>query len=134
MRSLRLRHIGFPLALLLVAFTPAVWASTLRVALYPYVPAPRDLFAELEATFERAHPGVNLELVETCLDSEGKPASLSALYYDGGLLTADADVYEVDAVLLGAMRQKGKIEPTALPNYNFHPMGVAAVSANGKTW
>ena len=100
--------------------------ETLRVALYPYVPSGRELFFKLEAAFEASHPGVNVELVES------KP--LMEEYYDGGLLQVDADIYEIDTVLLPDMVRAGKIAPISLPNANFLPEAREAVQWNGGTW
>ncbi|MBI3825603.1 MAG: extracellular solute-binding protein [Candidatus Rokubacteria bacterium] len=100
--------------------------ETLRVALYPYVPKGRELFFKLEAAFEAAHPGVNVELVES------KP--LLEDYYKDGLLKADADIYEIDTVLLPDMIRAGKIAPLTLPNADFVPEARQAVQFNGSTW
>jgi thiamine pyridinylase len=100
--------------------------ETLRVALYPYVPKGRELFFKLEAAFEAAHPGVNVELVES------KP--LVEDYYKDGLLETDADIYEIDTVLLPDMIRKGKIAPLTLPNADFVPEARQAVQFNGSTW
>jgi thiamine pyridinylase len=109
--------------------------NILKVALYPYVPEGRDLFSELEQTFEAKHPEVNLQLIESHVDSNtGKPISLSEDYYNGGLLKTQADVYEIDTVLLQAMIKTKKIQPIQLPDRRFVPSTYKAITFNEKTW
>lgn len=108
--------------------------ETLRVALYPYVPGGRELFFKLEAAFEARHPGVNVELVESSSGPGGKPIPLADDYYDGGLLRVDADIYEIDTVLLPDMVRAGKIAPIALPSADFVSEARQAVQWNGATW
>jgi thiamine pyridinylase len=113
----------------LLACAPVAVAQqpeTLRVALYPYVPNGRELFFKLEAAFEATHPGVNVELVES--------KALTDMYYDGGLLQVDADIYEIDTVLLPDMVRAGKIAPITLPNADFLPETRQAVQWNGRAW
>src|SRR5437667_6481994 len=93
---------------------------TLRVALYPYVPDRKAVFHELEREFERRHPSVNIELVD---DDD-----FTGNYYDGGLERADADVYEVDTILLADLIQLKKIAPINLPDHYFLPEALAAVT------
>lgn len=129
MRNHRAASLLVLVTLGLVALCGAVAAQspeTLRVALYPYVPKGRELFFKLEAAFEAAHPGVNLELVES------KP--LVEDYYTDGLLETDADIYEIDTVLLPDMIRKGKIAPLTPPNGDFVPEARQAVQFNGSTW
>src|SRR5262249_40167393 len=76
--------------------------------------------------FEAAHPGVNLELVEYKPDMKE--------YYDGGLQEAEADIYEIDTVLLPEMIRAGKIAPLTLPSGDFLPEARQAVQFNGSTW
>lgn len=122
--------------------------TTLRVALYPYVPDGDALFFELEEAFEAAHPGVNLEAVRTYTDSTGQTQSLGAYYYSGpkadpvpGLLRAEADVLEVDTVLLGAMVDAGRLQPLAAPEApdwldvdDWIPGSVEATTTGGTQW
>jgi thiamine pyridinylase len=93
---------------------------TLRVALYPYVPDRKGVFYELEREFERRHPGVNIELVD---DDD-----FTGSYYKGGLERADADVYEVDTILLADLIKSKKIVPLSLPDDYFLPEALAAVT------
>lgn len=100
--------------------------TTLRVALYPYVPDRRELFYELEAAFESEHPGVNLELVES--------SDLTSDYYSGGIQKVYADVYEIDTILLSDMIQIGKIAPLAPPNLDFTTEAIEAVTRHNQTY
>ncbi len=109
--------------------------TSLKVALYPYVPQSRELFYELEQVFEASHPGVNLQLIESRQDSKsGNSVSLAEDYYDGGLLKTQADVYEIDTVLLQAMIEAKKIQPIELPDRRFLPDTYKAITFNDKTW
>ncbi|GLQ33353.1 extracellular solute-binding protein [Litoribrevibacter albus] len=100
--------------------------STLRVALYPYVPDRLALFHKIEAIFESGNPGVNLELVDD--------SSILWDYYSGGLQATKADVYEVDTILLSDLIQSGKITELKLPREDYSDEVKAAVSRNGKTY
>lgn len=127
------------LVILLAVFQPSAAVppppEILRVALYPYVPGAHDLFFKLEAAFEASHPGVNVELVESYRDPQsGELTSLSESYYDGGLLKVEADIYEIDNVLLYEMKEAGKIVPIGLPRKDFFPEARAAVQIDGATW
>lgn len=114
---------------------PAQAQEVLSVALYPYVPEAPDLFAKLEAAFEAMHPEVNVALVERYADPDShQPRLLVDDYYDGGLLQVEADIYEIDTVLLADMVQAGKITPIDLPPRDFLPEARAAIQIDGETW
>ena len=104
---------------------------TLRVAMYPFVPESVDVFHTLETEFERAHDGVNVELVDEYKDDQGKSHSLAADYYKGGLERAVADIYEIDTVLLGDMASK--LQNVTLEPGAFRPELGDAVTVNGQT-
>ena len=92
---------------------------TLRVALYPYVPGKYGVFTLLAREFQRRNKGVTLELVEIPSDQE---------YYDGGLAALDADVYEIDSILLSDMLSK--VAPLTVSLAEFSPEAVEAVTRN----
>ena len=100
-------------------------AITLRIALYPYVPERYALFALLAQGFQRRNPGVTLDLVEV------DPARD---YYAGGLVALDADVYEIDTILLDEVIAANKIAPLDLALGGFAPESVAAVTRNGRVF
>jgi thiamine pyridinylase len=102
---------------------------TLRVALYPYVPERRALFLELQQQFQADHPGVSVQLVESTM-LDGKPISLVDDYYSGGIERAEADIYEIDTILLADMVAKGRLSPVTLPFDDFAPETVKAVTEN----
>src|SRR5262245_1116365 len=103
----------------------------LSVVLYPYVPQAREVFF----TFEAAHPGVKVALVEHYTDTQShEPRRLSDDYYEGGLLQAEADIHEIDTILLADMVQAGKITPLELPQRDFLPEARSAVQMDGQTW
>ncbi|HEU4619306.1 MAG TPA: extracellular solute-binding protein [Gammaproteobacteria bacterium] len=114
------------LAIVHPAAAAAAEPITLKVALYPSVPMPRDLFAELEGAFEGKHPGINVELVDTQHFNDD--------YYSGALLDTEADVYEVDTILLTDMIAAGKVQALDLPRNDYFADSIAAVTRNGKTY
>src|SRR5688572_20018887 len=116
----------FALALGAYCWLSATAPVTLRVALYPYVPDRKAVFHELEREFERRHPGVNVELVD---DDD-----FTVKYYSGGLQRADADVYEVDTILLADLVEARKIAPLDLPDRSFLPGALEAVTHAGQTY
>ncbi|XUJ32284.1 hypothetical protein ACQ5SK_27000 [Bradyrhizobium japonicum] len=77
---------------------PPVQPTVLRVALYPFVPDRLALFEKIEAIFECENPGVNVVLISTPNATDN--------YYDDddekkkGIQFVDADVYEIDTILL----------------------------------
>lgn len=109
--------------------------ATLSVALYPFVPDGEGLFQELETAFEDSYPGVNLELVDTIRDPiSGEPAPLSESYYTGGLLLAEADVYEIDTVLLKDMVDAQRLTPFDSVTDRFIEGALAAGTVDGSIW
>jgi thiamine pyridinylase len=114
-----------PLAITLSLFlflTPAICAQpiTLRVALYPYVPDKYAVFALLAREFQEQNEGVTLDLIEPVKE-----------YYDGGLLGLDADVYEIDTILLSDMIAAKKLAPVNVSLNGFAPEAVEAVTRDG---
>ncbi len=108
-----------------LAFAPGAGAAeavTLRVALYPYVPGAHALFAQVAREFQQRNEGAILELVEVDPRKD---------YYDDGLLTLDADVFEIDTILLSDMIVAGRIAPLDISLAGFSPEAVEAVTRNG---
>lgn len=104
---------------------------TLRVAFYPAVPQRRALFAQLEQHFERMYPGVNVELVET-YEENGQTKSLAETYYSGGLAKIQADIYEIDTILLTDLIESDRLQPVELPSNDFFTSAVEAVKRGGQ--
>jgi thiamine pyridinylase len=130
---------GIALAALLAVWpTPRGWAKddakVLRVMMYPYVPEASDLFNRLETLFERTHPGVDLQLVDTYVDGQGKTQAIADGYYDDATKLAQADVYELDTVLLGDMQTLGRVSAVDIPPKRFLPMAETAVSLAGRSY
>jgi thiamine pyridinylase len=99
---------------------------TLRVALYPFVPAKADYFLQVKHDFEAIAPNVDLQLID-----------LSANYYDPGdqdfALTNSVDVYELDSVLLADAVAKDLIMP--LPKeINFRAQDYLANAQTASQW
>lgn len=105
---------------------------TLRVALYPFVPDRLALFEKIEAIFECEHPGVNVVLISS-------PNATDDYYTDDGASNkgfqfVDADVYEIDTVLLSDFVNLGKIAPIDLPFDDLAPETVKAVTRNSNVY
>jgi len=76
----------------------------LRVVLYPFVPDKVGLFWQVEQSFERRHPEIDLQIVD-----------LSDNYYDtdapNAVTNTDADVVEVDSVFMQDLIDGRRIQP-----------------------
>lgn len=76
----------------------------LTVILYPFLPAKADYFFQIQHDFEAAHKDVELEIID-----------LSGNYYDpsstGYVVTNEADVYELDSVLLADAVAQNRVQP-----------------------
>jgi thiamine pyridinylase len=109
-----------------------VQPMTLRVALYPFVPDRLALFQKIEAIFECENPGVNVVLISSPNATDN--------YYDDddakkkGIQFVDADVYEIDTVLLSDFVNLGKIAPIELPFDDLAPETVKAVTRNSNVY
>jgi len=109
--------------------------TTLRVALYPFVPDGPGLFEALEAAFEASHAGVDLVLVDTLRDpTSGELRPLSESYYSGGLVRVEADVYEIDTVLLKDMVDAGRLTALGAVTDRFVEGALAAGTVDGSIW
>jgi thiamine pyridinylase len=79
----------------------------LRVAIYPFVPDKESYFSLVKTDFEAKHPDIRLSIVD-----------LSDNYYNesapNAITTTDADVLEVDSVLLDDLISSGRIQ--AMPS------------------
>ena len=110
---------------------PAV-PQTLRVALYPYTPDRLALFHKIESRFECEDPGVNVVLVSS--------SNATDKYYNDdptkqeGFLYVDADIYEIDTILLSDFIARGKIAAIELPFNDFLRESIEAVTRNGQTF
>lgn len=101
----------------------AAEAVTLRVALYPYVPDKYGVFTLLTQAFQRQNPGIIVQAVELPPDQD---------YYNGGLAALDADVYEIDSILLSDVL--GKIVPLSMSLRGFDASAIAAVTRHGRVY
>jgi thiamine pyridinylase len=105
---------------------------TLRVALYPYTPDRLALFHKIESVFECENPGANVVLVST--------RNATDKYYSDddakkeGFRFVDADVYEIDTILLSDFVAMGKIAPLELPFQDFVAEAIEAVTRNGQVY
>lgn len=104
---------------------------TLRVALYPFVPDKDGLFREIKSSFERAHPDVELKIVDLSDNyyNESKPDAVT---------NTNADVWEIDSVFLDDFAASGKIRPLpqelSVHPERFVPVARAATTFHGVTY
>ena len=113
-------NLAIAFAILIPTASLAVESVKLRVALYPYVPGKHSVFNLLAREFQRRNEGLVVEMVEVPADQD---------YYDGGLAALDADVYEIDSILLSDVLHK--LAPLSLSLDGFSPESVEAVTRNG---
>jgi thiamine pyridinylase len=103
----------------------------LTASLYPFVPDASGMYWRLERDFEAAHPEIDLKIV------------LNENYYDHrpdkakGILFSNADVYEIDSVLLEDFITAKKIQPVDASDLTgasrFRPLAEQA-SRRGNVW
>lgn len=79
---------------------------TLRVVLYPIIPAFDDFASQLKRDFETKNPAIRIEYIDL-------RANYYDPYYEGFVGSTSADVYELDSVFLQDFVRAGKIQ--ALP-------------------
>jgi thiamine pyridinylase len=108
----------------------AVVPIKLRVALYPFTPDRLALFHKIESVFECENPGVNVVLIST--ENAGDNYYSDDETKKQGFRFVDADVYEIDTILLSDFIALGKIAPVELPYNDFTREGIEAVTRDGK--
>jgi thiamine pyridinylase len=119
----------FAVALLCIATaTVLLWDATaritLRVALYPYIPDKQAVASAIAQGFKKRNPYVDLVFIDN--------DDLNNNYYKGGLLKIEADIYEIDTILLTDMLPKLsalELDPEAVP-----PEVLAAVTRDGRVF
>lgn len=124
---------------LLLAVLPAIlapalaWADparrVLHVSLYPYIPEPAAAALVLKQGFEKAHPGVIVEITFN-------PKYYSLDPADKGVLYEEADVHEIDVVFLKDMLARGRLAPLS-PAFvaslePAEPMAAKAATVDGR--
>jgi len=106
-------------------------ARTLQVVLYPFIPGFDSLKNEVKARFEKAHPDIQLDIID-----------LSDNYY-GPFVSkfigcTEADVYELDSVFLHDFVLNKKIQElpaeAALPPGSLLKNAVLGSTVNGKRY
>lgn len=102
----------------------------LSVALYPYIPELAELYWRLEQDFEDKHPQIDLRYVDT-----------AASYYkdepESVLKDGEADVVEIDTVLLPDLVQKGllqTLDQACVPANTFLPVAESACRIDNKVY
>ncbi|GJM64771.1 hypothetical protein [Persicobacter diffluens] len=74
----------------------------LKVSLYPYIPNAESFYCRIEKLYEEKFPEIDLKVELNSLnyyDHEGK-----------GIIESEADVYEIDAILLLDFIKRGKLQ------------------------
>jgi thiamine pyridinylase len=110
--------------------TPAP-RRALTVALYPFLPDHESLFSDIEHGFERAHPDVDLHIVD-----------LSANYYNEdepqAITNTNAQIYELDGVFLADFIDKSLIRPLPKelvpPASSMIPVAESSARAGDEWW
>ena len=97
---------------------------TLRIAMYPYIPDKDAVLSLLGTEFKKRHPSVELVFIDN--------DDLNKNYYKGGLLKIEADIYEIDTILLTDML--GKISALELAPAAVAPETLAAVTREGRVF
>jgi thiamine pyridinylase len=89
-------------AVCLTAQTPSC-RRQLKVSMYPFIPNADNFYKKLETEFEKVLPDVDLIINQ------------NADYYDEtlGLITEEADIYEIDCIMLNDFVAKKKIQKLA---------------------
>jgi thiamine pyridinylase len=99
------------LSLLLLSVTISAQSKRrqLTVSLYPFIPNAENFYLKIETLFEKQNPDIDLVI------------NLNADYYDekSGLITEEADIYEVDCILLSDFIKKGKIQNLTGKNFLY---------------
>jgi thiamine pyridinylase len=123
-----MRSLGALFRSILLGSVVAVVASAqqsndrvLRVVLYPFIPEFKSVAYDVETAFEATLPGVRLQIV----DLTDNYYSSSADKFVG---TTDADVYELDSVMLADFVKGGKIRP--IPSSALLPVDELLNNAN----
>jgi thiamine pyridinylase len=92
----------FALSFMLLSMTVIAQSNRrqLTVSLYPFIPNADNLYRKIEMQFEKQNPDIDLVV------------NLNADYYDetSGLISEEADIYELDCILLKDFVKKGKIQ------------------------
>lgn len=88
----------------IVSTSCAQTRRVIRASLYPYLPNSAALYWDLEVSFEKENPSIDLQI------------NLNPNYYDhrqekGGILFESADVYELDSIFLEDFINSNKIQP-----------------------
>ena len=96
----------------LFSVTTNVWAETLKVGLYPYVPRVNQFKEVLETKWAERYPNIKLEVIT------------DTAIWDGGYGTEPSglDVFVFDALFLNKYRDAGILEP--LKGADINPNGL----------
>jgi len=102
------------LVIILLVLSTSVNAQPTRrqltTSLYPIIPNSDNFYRKIEMAYEKLHPEIDLVI------------DLNSDYYDeqAGVINDDADIYEIDCVLLKDFIKKQKIQPLAEKQFNFN--------------
>jgi thiamine pyridinylase len=105
----------------------------LRVVVYPFIPRYREVLYTIKSRFEQANQSIELDLIDLssnyyAAEKKGKPAK----DYIG---TTDADVYELDSVLLKDFVDSKRIRPlpqaAQIPDNQLLKNAVAGSTIDG---
>lgn len=116
----------------------------LRVSLYPWVPNAESLVKWIEADFESRHRDIDLVIrpLRRSEEEEGNPEYIGDLAYEidkaVDALTKDIPdsqhLVEIDTMILGSLIEQGAVSPFGIPDVNFHPAAIDAVTWKGTVY
>lgn len=121
-----MKYFRYWIVVVLFTLTVNVWAETLRVGLYPYVPRVDQFKEVLQSEWEKLQTGVDLEII----------TDMSV--WDGGYDTnpAGLDVFVFDALFLNKYRDEGVLKSLTADDINskglddFVPYAIKGVKNN----
>ncbi len=109
--------------------TPATKERTsLRVSLYPWVPAEASFKRFIEYDFENQNPDIDLIVVSLDNEPEYNPTAAHEA------LGASVDLLEVDAMILGDLVAMGGAAHPKMPERSWVPASKTAATVDGKLW
>jgi thiamine pyridinylase len=95
--------------------------------MYPYIPNPDNFYRKVETKFEQLNPEIDLII------------RLNADYYDetAGIINEEADIYEIDCILMEDFVAKAKIQPvtnTSFIGKKPVPLSLISISVDKKVY
>lgn len=124
-----MKYLKYLLVVVLFSLTASVWAETLKVGLYPYVPRVDQFKEVLKTKWAELKTGIDLEIIT------------DTSVWDGGysMDPTGLDVFVFDALFLNKYRDAGLLEPLTSADINpgglgdFVPYAIDGVKNSGSS-